>query len=66
MVKSWTHQPLRSADPDEDPKQFCKLEPHELECAGLGGEVGILMGPILLGWSISKFFFPGNLDGGRA
>lgn len=34
------HQPLRSADPDEDPKQFCKLEPHELECAGLGGEVG--------------------------
>eukprot|EP00913_Durusdinium_trenchii_P028966 g27160.t1 len=23
-----------SADPDEDPKQFCKLEAHELECAG--------------------------------
>eukprot|EP00435_Cladocopium_sp_Y103_P007141 s3729_g2.t1 len=22
-----------SADPDEDPKQFCKMEPHELECA---------------------------------
>ena len=22
---------LRSADPDEDPRQFCKLEPHELE-----------------------------------
>ena len=39
MVKSWTHQPLRSADPDEDPKQFCKLEPHELECAGLGGRI---------------------------
>ena len=27
--------PPRSADPDEDPKQFCKMEPHELECAGV-------------------------------
>ena len=33
VPKGWT--PKRSADPDEDPKQFCKMEPHELECAGL-------------------------------
>ncbi|CAK9033484.1 unnamed protein product, partial [Durusdinium trenchii] len=29
-----------SADPDEDPKQFCKLEAHELECAVVQRDLG--------------------------
>eukprot|EP00434_Breviolum_minutum_P034476 symbB.v1.2.030519.t1/scaffold3447.1/size56486/4 len=55
-----------SADPDEDPKQFCKLEPHELECAGVGGAVGIFDGSNPARLVNFHVFFSGNLDGGRA